>query len=206
MDVCPVELPGHGRRVSEPPVRDARELAAAISSALVPFLDVPFALFGHSMGALLAFEVAQTLRRRGAAEPECLFVSGRGAPQAPVERRRLSELPDAPFVDEVKKLNGTPPELFEDAELAELVLPILRADFALCESYRYEPLGPLTCPLVAFGGIEDAGVTRTSLLAWREQTTASFTLRMMPGDHFFIRTATTAVLDEVSSRLEAAAA
>ncbi len=148
---------------------------------------MPYVLFGHSHGALLAFEVARQLRRLGHAEPRCLIVS---ACRAPHRQRLLPPIHDLPvdaFLRELRCLGGTPEEVLCSAELMEIMLPALRADFAANENYLYRPDRPLACPIFAYGGAEDQIVSEQELASWRDQTTAVFVIRAFPGDHFFLR-------------------
>ena len=187
IEVCPVQLPGRGARIIEPPFTELVPLIEAASLALAPHLDRPFAFFGHSMGALIGFEIARQLRRDNGSQPVHLFVSGRCSPQT-VKDPTLHELPDSEFIETLRRLNGTPKEMLEDPALMELVLPIIRADFAVCNSYIYAPEPPFDFPITAFGGLEDQTVSRVCLEGWRKHTTNSFIVRMLPGDHFFLNT------------------
>lgn len=186
VEVCPVQLPGRGNRMRERPFTKLNELVPALADGLRPCLDKPFALFGHSMGALIGLELARELRRRGGPAPEHLFVSGRTAPQLGKLDENLYDLPEPELIEELRRLNGTPPEVLAHPELMELMLPILRADFSICDTYEYADEPPLSCPVTAFGGLGDTGVPRPTLEAWAAQTVASFSVRMLPGDHFFI--------------------
>jgi medium-chain acyl-[acyl-carrier-protein] hydrolase len=188
VEVCAVQLPGRGERLRETPYRDMPSLVGALADALLPHLDKPFAFFGHSMGALISFELIRELRRRGGPLPAHLFVSGRRAPQLTKDDPPTYDLPEAEFLEDVRRFNGTPQEVLEHPELMQLLLPLLRADFAICQTYDYRPEPPLDCPISAFGGLQDVDVPRDYLEAWREQTAASFSVRMLPGDHFFLRT------------------
>jgi medium-chain acyl-[acyl-carrier-protein] hydrolase len=201
IEVCPIQLPGHGSRIAEPPLAENGPLVEAIAAALLPFLDRPFAFFGHSMGALLSFEVARLLRRRHGLSPVGLYVSAHRAPQLPDRGPVLHALPAPAFWDELRRLNGTPPEVLAHAELRQLIEPILRADFTVCEVYAYAEDEPLACPITAFGGLQDHDVTRDELAAWREQTHGAFALRMLPGDHFFINTARMLLLQALAREL-----
>lgn len=185
IELCPVQYPGRGSRLAEPPHRTIASLAQALLPALRPLLDRPFALFGHSMGALLGFELARMLHHEGRS-PAQLFVSAHRAPQLPDTEEPLHALPEPELIEQLRKLNGTPPEILAHAELLELMLPVLRADFAACETYAYAPGPPLACPLTAFGGLRDPHVPREALAAWQTQTSGPFALRMFPGDHFFL--------------------
>lgn len=192
--------------MDEAPVSDWAGLLGEASEALHPFMDKPFALFGHSLGAIVSFEMARELRRRYGLAPMVLFVAGRAAPR-PVKllerlfRRSIHTLPDAAFLTELRKLNGTPEGLLENPETMKLSLPHLRADFALSETYAYEPgEGPLECPITALGGSEDS-VSRHDLGAWHHQTSRYASLEILPGDHFFLHTAQPRLLQILSREL-----
>jgi medium-chain acyl-[acyl-carrier-protein] hydrolase len=188
LEVCPVELPGRGRRIGEPPSTHLASLVEALSEAMLPHLDKPFAIVGHSMGALLGFELARQLRRKGAPLPQALFVSGRRAPHLPNTDPVTYDLPVPQFLQTLYELKGTPREVLESPELIELLLPVLRADFEICETYVYSPEPPLGLPISACGGLQDDGVPPSALREWRAQTAGDFSMRMMSGDHFFINT------------------
>ncbi len=187
VEVCAIQLPGREARLREPSYRNLSALVEVLADALLPHFDKPFAFFGHSMGALISFELSRELRRRGGPTPSHLFVSGHRAPQIKTGAPPTYDLPEREFVEEIRRFNGTPQEVLEHPELMQLVLPLLRSDFALCQTYVYQPEPPLDCPINVFGGLDDQDVPRAYLEAWREQTTAAFTLRMFPGDHFFLR-------------------
>jgi medium-chain acyl-[acyl-carrier-protein] hydrolase len=171
--------------MAETPFTQMTELVEAIVSSLLPHLDKPFALFGHSMGAWVSFEVARWLQAHHV-YPVHLFVSGARAPQLPSLRSPLHQLPKAEFVAALRRLQGTPEAVLEHAELMELMLPILRADFAVLETYTYLSQTLLPCSITAFGGLQDVDVSEEGLQAWQAQTSASFSHRMLPGNHFFI--------------------
>lgn len=199
--VCPVQLPGRGARISEPPFTELGLLVRAAAQALAPHLDKPFAFFGHSMGALVGFELARHLRRGGGPQPVHLFVSGRCSPQT-LKEPLADDLPDSEFREALRRYNGTPAEVLENPELMELLLPAVRADFAVCKSYVHAPEPPFSFPVTAFGGLEDPGVSRECLDGWREHTTGPFVLRMLPGDHFFLNTSTRPLLEAIAKELE----
>jgi len=186
--VIPVELPGRGRRLSEPPHTRLSSLVESAAEALIPYLDHPFAFFGHSMGALLSFELARFLRDCCGRSPVHLFLSGSGAPHLPHPEQPISELPEPEFIQRLRELNGTEEAILACPELRELLLPILRADFAICETYRYLPGEPLDCPISVFGGLSDPFVGRADLEPWKVHTRAAFRVRLFPGDHFFLHT------------------
>ncbi|MBZ8179838.1 thioesterase II family protein [Oscillatoria salina] len=186
IEVCPVELPGRGIRLMEPPFTRLQPLLQALEKAILPSLNKPFAFFGHSMGAVLSFELAQLLAKNHHLSPVQLFVSGRRPPQIPDPDPPLHNLPEATFLKELRRYNGTPEEVLNNAELMELFLPTLRADFAVLETYVYTPKPRLNCPISAFGGWDDWKASASDLQAWEELTNADFSLEMFPGDHFFI--------------------
>ena len=187
IEVCPIQLPGRGTRLTEPPFTKLPGLIEALARVLVPLLDKPFAFFGHSLGALIGFELARQIRRQHGLHPVRLFVSAGRAPQIPHRTQPIHTLPDNEFLTELRRLNGTPRELLDHEELMEVMLPIVRADFALYETYLYSAEPPLNCPISAFGGLQDRRISASDLEAWRSQTSASFSLRMFPGDHFFLK-------------------
>jgi len=152
------------------------------------------------MGAIIAFEVARRLQQ-GGLKPARLFFSGRRAPQIPAEDPQTYDLPDAEFTEELRRLNGTPTEVLEHPELMQLMLQVIRADFTLTQTYTYQPGPQLNCPFSVFGGLKDVDVTRHQLEAWCELTTSACSLRMFDGDHFFIQTATAAVLKTIAEQL-----
>ncbi|MCW8128218.1 thioesterase II family protein [Microbulbifer halophilus] len=180
-----VELPGRGRRYGTPLVRSLHSLVEQILTAIRPLTGLPYTFVGHSIGALLAFELARAMRDKGLRLPETLLVSGKRAPQLP-HKQRLHLLPDNELILALKDYNGTPDAVLEHPELMELFLPILRADFSLAETYRHIPAAPLPIPIHAYGGVDDPGVKQECLEPWRSHTSTDFNLEMLPGDHFFI--------------------
>jgi medium-chain acyl-[acyl-carrier-protein] hydrolase len=201
IQICPVQLPGRENRIREPLFTQFDLLIQALAEALRPYFTLPFAFFGHSMGALVSFGLAQYLRRQGEPLPEHLFVSAYRAPQVPIQEPLLHQLPEADLVRVLLSLNGTRREVLENAELRQLLLPILRADFAICETYKHLFEDPLPCPISAFGGIQDSRVKRVELVAWREQTSNTFTLRMLPGGHFYLEQMQGALIQLISHEL-----
>jgi surfactin synthase thioesterase subunit len=186
IDVRPVLLPGRESRRREPPYLRMEQLLDPLCEALGPHLDRPYLLFGHSMGAAVAFEAARRLSGTAGRRPSGLLVSGRRAPGVP-QRRRFTGLPDADFVAALAGLGGTPPEVLDHPELVNLLLPTLRADFELNESYRPLPGPGLDCPVAAYMGADDPEVDRAELLAWHQETAGEFTMRVFPGDHFYLK-------------------
>jgi len=202
VEVCSIELPGRGTQIRSVPFTRLEPLVQVIAQALLPHLDKPFAFFGHSMGALISFELARLLRKQNEQEPVHLFVSGRHAPQTPSQEPPIHTLPEPAFLDKLRRLNGTPKAVLENVELMQLLLPILRADFAIVETYVYATESPLNCPITAFGGLQDVEVSFDQLQAWRQQTNASFSLQMLPGDHFFVHSAQALLLQSLAQQLQ----
>lgn len=201
VETCPVQLPGRESRMKEPPFSDVSPMVDALAAAIRPSLDKPFVLFGHSMGAVIAFELARKLRRDHKLLPACLIVSGRVAPHLQIPRPPINNLPPTEFLEALKAMKGTPKEVLENAELMEVITPLLRADLAVHEKYRYFEDAPLECPILAFGGLQDTEASRQAVDAWREHTKTKFTLRMLPGEHFFIVTAQALFLRALSQEL-----
>jgi medium-chain acyl-[acyl-carrier-protein] hydrolase len=198
VEVCALQLPGRGNRLLEKPFDSLLPLVQAIATVIAPYLDKPFTFFGHSMGAMIAFELARHLRREFSLLPEHLFISGRCAPQLVRQEHVTYNLSESEFLESLRDLNGTAKAVLEHRELMELMSPLLRADFAVCQTYSYLHELPLACPFTVFGGLSDREVTRHQLDAWREQTTGSFVLRMLPGDHFFLDSAQGSLLSLLS--------
>lgn len=187
IEVCPVQLPGRGARLREKPFVRMDQLVKSLLREMRSHLTKPFAFFGHSMGAVIAFEITRLLRRENAMLPVHLFISGRGAARATPPKPLTYNLPDAAFKQELQRLKGTPTEVLAHPELMEVVMPLLRADFELIQTYSYAYEQPLNIPLTALGGLED-DITRENMEGWRAETTGPFSLRMFEGDHFYLTT------------------
>lgn len=201
VDICAVQLPGRGNRLREPASTNLGELVSAAAEALKPYMDLPYLFFGHSMGALISFELARHLRRDFFLQPIGLLVSGCRAPQSQLIKRYTYNLPDAEFVEEIRRLNGTPAEVLEHPELMALMLPLLRADFQLLQTYRYQKDEPFEFPITAFGGMDDTEVSPACLEAWEMQTSSRFAYRLFPGNHFFLQTSRELLLQAISEEL-----
>ena len=193
-----MQLPGREGQIGAPPFADLDALLPVLGRELEPFFDRPFAFFGHSMGALIAFELARALQAAGGAAPMHVFVSGRRAPHLPATRGPLHALPPGAFEAALRDLEGTPPEILADEELMALIGPLLRADLALCETYRHVPRDPLAMPLSVFGGADDPEATRGDLEAWGSHTRAFAGVRVFSGNHFYLREKTKDVVDEIA--------
>lgn len=198
IEVCPVQLPGRENRITEPRLTSVHNVAELAAEALSPYFDLQFAFFGHSLGALIAYELTQTLKRTRALQPQHLIVAAHRAPQASFPIAPTWNLPDEELKERLETLNGTPKEVLEHEELLELMLPLIRADFRLDETYAHPvDYTPVDCPITAFGGKQDAETSESSLRDWNEVTHGSFELRMLDGDHFFIHSQSAALIDEV---------
>ncbi len=196
--LCPVMLPGRERRLAERPFNRLEVLIADLIPSLDGWLDRPFALFGHSMGGLIAFELARALRERDHL-PTLLAIAGSLPPHRRDSAKNIADLPDDPFLDAIdKRYGGIPAEVLRHRELLELMLPMLRADFQLIESYEPTTTAPLTCPVLAFGGRTDATVKATDLAGWAAHTTSAFRLIEVPGGHFFVKESGAAILMELA--------
>ncbi|HEX2190639.1 MAG TPA: alpha/beta fold hydrolase [Longimicrobiaceae bacterium] len=186
VEVSAVQLPGREMRLREPPFDRVEPLVAALADVLDPTLDRPYAVFGHSMGALIGFELARELRRRGRPLPVALVASGRNAPHLPARDPLMHPLPEPEFLERLRTFEGTPEAVLEHQELMQLLIPLLRADFAVNEAYTHREEAPLDLPLLAMGGDADPEVSREGLEAWSGYTTGPFTLEVYPGGHFFL--------------------
>jgi len=201
VDVLPLQYPGRQDRRREGFIDNIAELADRISVALLSDVPAPFAFFGHSMGAVLAFEVARRLRDRSAVEPVALFLSGRRAP----DRRRTDDdvhrRPDEGLLAELRRVAGTDPRVLADPELRAALLPVTRNDYRAIETYRYEPGPPLDVPITVLIGDADPTSTVAEAAGWQAYTTAAFDLRVFPGGHFYLDSARAAVAGTITESL-----
>jgi medium-chain acyl-[acyl-carrier-protein] hydrolase len=186
VEVCPVQLPGRENRIAEKPFERLGPLVEALAEVLEGWRDLPFAVFGHSNGALIGFELARHLRRVGRPGPVHLFASGRRAPDVPSRYRDVHALPEPELIADLRELGGIPEGVLEHPEMRALLLPLFRADMALTETYGFTEEAPLDVPITAYGGLTDNKVTREDIEAWGRHTAAGFRVRFFPGDHFFI--------------------
>jgi medium-chain acyl-[acyl-carrier-protein] hydrolase len=181
-------------------------LVADLARVILPALDVPFVLFGHSLGALIAFELARVLRRREGLSPGRFFAAACPAPHSPDQHPPIHHLPRHEFIESLRQMEGTPEEVFNEPGLLDFFLPLLKADFTVYETYVYYRDEPLSCPISAYGGLRDPGVTVESLNQWEDQTSGVFIKRMFQGNHYFLRDLPVmlfqALLDDLSPLLD----
>jgi len=201
IELCLVRLPGRETRLKEPPFTHLAPLVEELAQVLSPYLERPFAVFGHSMGALIGFELVSHLKERFAQLAAHLFVSGRRPAHLPDPNPPIHALPDAALIQEVQqRYNGIPQVILQDEDLLSLFLPTLRADITLVETYSYTG-SRLEAPISAFGGDNDNLVNVADLASWGDLTRAGFRLRVFPGDHFFIQSQQEALIQAMVSDL-----
>lgn len=203
LEVCAIQLPGRANRLREPALTSVSALVQALLPALQPHLDLPFAFFGHSMGAVLSSELARALQDQGMSGPRHLFVSGRRPAHWPNPDPLLHILPDGEFVAEIqRRYGGIPPEVAEHEELLSLLLPSLRADITALETHTPPPTrAPLACPISVFGGADDPLTPREHLDGWRSETSGPFRVRVLPGDHFYLQAQRDVLLGDLAATL-----
>jgi surfactin synthase thioesterase subunit len=200
IDVLAVQYPGRQDRLPDPLIDNIADLADAVTAALRPWLDRPLAIFGHSMGASLAFEVAVRLTEDGVV-PRHLFASGRRAPSRPRDGEYLHRADDDMIIAELSTMAGTDSRVLDDRELLTMILPAVRNDYHAAETYRYTGVPPLTCPITVLTGDDDTRVTPEEAQAWQAHTTAAFDLLRFPGGHFYLVDHQARVLEIITDRL-----
>jgi surfactin synthase thioesterase subunit len=201
IEVATLQVPGRGFRLREPAIGELGPLLAAIEAAIAPRLDRPYALFGHSLGALIAFELTRRLRRSGRPAPEHLFVSASPAPRDSRALPLAADLAAPQLWAEVNRLYGTPAQVLDDPELLALVVPPLKADVAMLAAYRYAAEAPLAVPITAFVGSSDPRVDRAGAEGWRVETTAGFAVHEVQGPHLYLQQAQGELVARVSGAL-----
>jgi medium-chain acyl-[acyl-carrier-protein] hydrolase len=201
IEIFPVQLPGRENRFNEKPYTKLQPLMHKLLSAIRPYLDSPFAFFGHSLGAVLSFQLAQKMNVEGLDLPLHIFVSSRRAPHLPDLNPPLHNLPKSELIDMLKSFGGVPDMILNDPEVLDFFLPTLRADLYLSENCPIENGNPINCPITAFGGLQDPFTSIRELEAWRQSTCREFRLKTFPGGHFYIREFTKELLEEISHTL-----
>jgi medium-chain acyl-[acyl-carrier-protein] hydrolase len=202
VEIIGVELPGRGLRALEEPVERLEDHLQPLASALAQRFDKPVAFFGHSMGAVLAFEVAYLLHSEYGRSPVHLFASGARCPSLGFEIPARAGLTDLDLVQLLRQYNGTPSEVLENAELLDLIFPALRADLLAIGNYKCNRREPLACSITAIGGEEDPFVERSELEGWRTFTNAEFAVQMVPGDHFFLKSNGVKLMERLRQTLD----
>ncbi len=201
-ELCLIQPPGRESRLREELFFSVKTLVPALVENIAPFLDRPFAFYGHSLGALVAVETAFELRRIQRTQPIHLFVGASHAPQLPWIHPPLHSLPDDEFLSEIQRRYGAmPQEVISDADMRALILLVLRADITTVETYAYSDRAPLDCGITAFGGLDDTMVTRSMLEGWHQQTSSDFHVQMLRGSHFFQQSARARLLEYISDKL-----
>jgi medium-chain acyl-[acyl-carrier-protein] hydrolase len=201
VEVCAIRLPGREKRYAEPAFRRSEEVVESLVPILPDFLGMPFAMFGHSMGAILAYEVARGILKTMGVEPRALFVSARRGPDLRSTKPDVHHLPREELLARVRALNGTPAEVFQNDDLVELILPTLRCDFEMAECYRHAAGPTLSCPVIAMGGRRDADISAQDIAGWRSVTSGPFKSMMFDGDHFFLSGNRTPLLQALRQEL-----
>ncbi|MEU9379834.1 alpha/beta fold hydrolase [Streptomyces sp. NPDC048279] len=197
----PVQPPGREKRRNEAPIREVARYVRELAPEITARLDTPYAVFGHSTGAICAFELVREFRRLGWALPERLFVAGRRAPHLPMPRHRLEELPIEEVAEFLGALGGTPPEVLTDHLLLKQRQPLMGADFQVNEEYPYQLQEPLPVPITAFAATEDEWSTPDLVKGWVEHTSADFEMCTLSGGHFAIFEQAETVHDVITTRL-----
>jgi surfactin synthase thioesterase subunit len=202
IEVCGIQLPGRGNRFLHTPYQTMHELIDAVGAVVIRYSDIPFALFGHSLGALIAFEVARYCQHHAKLLPRHLFVSACEAPLCRSSSRQLHKLGDQQLITELAQYRGTPPEVLGNLELMQLLLPTIRADFSVLETYQYRPGAMLDVPISVFAGRTDHYVDPGAANAWREETRQQCDVRWLSGDHFFIKSHAKEICCVLRTKLE----
>lgn len=199
-DVMGVIYPGRESLSSQAPLNDLSDIVEKIFTNILPYLDRPFAFFGHSMGAYVSYELAKQLKERQGLSPEHLFLSGASAPHI-VNENPVHALPPSEFLRALIELNGFPLEVLQSPELVHLALPLLRADFTSCETYHYTAGQPIDTPMTALGGDNDPRVAIDELEAWQHHSTAMFSSQVFKGDHFYLREHQSQLVSSINQEL-----
>jgi len=202
IEICAVELPGRGTRIGEAPIDRMDRLIELLMYELHTEMSSRFAMFGHSMGAAIAFELAARLRGKERENLAHLFLSACGAPGTPRHDEEVSGLDDDAFRARLRQLGGTPNEVINNDELMEVIMPMLRADFTLIETYRRTPtLRTVGCDITAFAGSDDAGIPVASVGGWIERTSGRLEMHVISGSHFFLASAMPEIAHTIANSL-----
>lgn len=201
INLITLEYPGRGARMSEPLLSDAVQLVPDLCSQVMQRISGnPYAIYGHSLGALLAFLLTRQLLAGGCAAPLHLFVSGAGGPAGFLQEKQRHLLPRNLLLEEIKKMGGTQAAVLDHEELLEIFEPVIRADLRICDTYAYEPAAPLNIPVTVITGTEEP-IPEERILLWGKETTGPVQFRKLPGDHFFIFDHPAALMSCISGQL-----
>lgn len=202
IQVCAVQLPGRGSRFHEAPLTEWAPVIEQLVETLADYDDLPYAFFGHSLGGLLAFELARTCTAYGLPLPRHLFISATNAPRSVPDRPDVTRMDDDALIARLRYYNGTPTEVIQNRELMELLLPVIRADLTLLQNYRYRTRSLLPIPLSIMAGSDDSHLVQQDFPAWSNETTGPFRQHTFSGDHFYIQSERNAVLALLRSTLD----
>ncbi|MEC5160920.1 MULTISPECIES: thioesterase II family protein [unclassified Janthinobacterium] len=198
IEICAIRLPGRGARFNEKPIRSFPQLIEVLAYVIKDNSDLPFAFFGHSLGGLIAFELARHCLRNSIPPPTMLFLSASSAPQLLDLKEKFSDLADDELIEKLKAYNGTPIEILQNRELIGLFLPPIRDDFSLLESFQYKPFDNFDIPITVLAGKLDKEVSPEKIFGWAEETAAACNFNWFEGDHFFINTESEKVLETLN--------
>lgn len=188
IEVCPIQLPGRENRFSDTPIKQAQAMAQTLANQIQLYSNKPFFIYGHSMGALIAFELTRALQDNGLDLPQGLILAAHRAAHLPRKREALYALPDDQFIDRLKRFGGFPQEVLDSKELLAFLMPTLKADFTLCDTYQFESRLPLQCPLHLLAGADDIEASPDVVEPWKEHTSDSAHMHVLSAGHFFLRT------------------
>lgn len=201
IEVLAIELPGHGTRFDETPMVDLLPILSSLTADISNYVDKPFVFFGHSIGTIISFELCRNLIKENLPLPYLFIASGGRAPHLPPREKQIHALPDKEFILELKKYNEIPKTVPQNYNLITPFLPMLRADFAISENFHFIEGEPLPIPITALGGTNDSLVTEEDIIAWKLHTQKNFNYKLFPGEHFFIKTSQTQVLETVAKTI-----
>lgn len=203
IEVCCVNLAGREKRFLEKAESNFSNLISDLYRAILPYTNKPFAFFGHSMGALISYELAILFRKNSNILPSCLFLSARSAPHIKHNQEHIHNLPDDLFVERLhKRYNGIPSVIMSEKDLLNLFLPTLRADIKMVELHEHKEKEALSCPIVAFCGSEDNIATKENVSSWKDYTLSNFDIEIIEGDHFFINTSKSIIINKIISTID----
>jgi medium-chain acyl-[acyl-carrier-protein] hydrolase len=202
IEVCPIQLPGRENRFGEPLYRDVETLAPAIAQQLHPLLDKPYMIFGHSMGALVGYEVLRVLQATSQPLPKLVLLAAFRAAHLPLKREPMHQLNDEMFIEKLASLGGCPQEVLESKELMQIVLPILRADFEVCDGYTHQAGEALNCPLILIAGQHDPNAGPKEMQPWQLHTQHPAHLVTLPAGHFFLKTHQTELMQIIQQYVQ----